>query len=412
MTKVLFIWPPKIEYIFSIQKHYTNFGETVAYLDAQNDVEVDVMDGSALMYFQWNFIEAYSKEYDFMVVYTDLHNSISAIKAAHQCKEISPKTTIISYGQGTPYAPDIYIDQGFDAAVHDPMYQKSIADFISYKQGEVSKRMLKGISFKEKGSLVSIRDTHELDVAEVAFPALDKLPIGQYKQISGRDQVCFTVTRGCPYPCRFCRVPIDQGRKVSYRPVPDVVAYLKQVKDDFASIKLIAPTFTIDRDWVLELCSTIKEENLDVKWIVTTRLELLDHELLNAMSNAGCIAIAFGLETLYTSTQNRVDKQLEPEVVIKQVELIHSYGIIPKAFIMLGIPGQTREEIVELYDFLQKHRVEIRPKEYYPYETLLSSNDKIELLQKFERENVYNNRIPGVHTMQFVKWLSNRTSVR
>lgn len=411
MSNILFIWPPKIEYIFSIQKHYTNFGETIAYLE-ENGCNVDVMDGSALLHFQWDFIQAYSKKYEYLIVYTDLHNAMSAIKAAQLCKKISPTTIIISYGQGASYVPETLIENGFDAVVIDPMYQKTIMDYIKYIEDNNYRTELRGIYFKEGGKLTKIEKRNVLDVSKVAFPALSKIPVKQYKQISGRDQVCFTVARGCPYPCHFCRVPMDQGKKVSYRPIPDIVDYVKEVKDNFKSIKFIAPTFTVDREWVLNLCESILSSGVQSKWIVTTRLELLDKELLDMMSRAGCIAIAFGLETLYSETQKSIDKNLPVDFVTSQVNLLHSSGIIPKAFIMLGIPGQTAKEIEDTYMYLRNNNIEVRPKEYYPYDELLSTDDQLGLLRRFEREDVYNTPIPEVSPSRFVDWLSDRTTVR
>jgi len=412
MIRVLFIWPPKIEYIFSIQKHYTNFGETIAYLDCNTEIDVDVMDGSALQHFQWDFISAYSNEYDFLIVYTDLHNSIAAIKSANLCKKISPKTVTISYGQGTPYAPEVFLEQGFDVAIIDPMFQKSIKDFIFFKWKKLSQVELSGVYFKQDNSIVKIPVKSELLVEKIGFPALDKIPVDQYKKISGSDQLCFTVAKGCPYPCRFCRVPIDQGKIVSYRPVQDTINYLKLVIKNYASINLIAPTFTVNRDWVIEFCEAIENNQLKFNWVVTTRLELLDEDLIRIMAHAGCITIAFGLETLYLETQSAVDKYLPVSLVQSNVEMLKKYGVIPKAFIMLGIPGQSKEEIEDTYKFLKENQIEIRPKEYYPYELLKTAENKMELLAKFEREDVYNKPIPNVTPLQFVKWLIDRTDVR
>ncbi len=412
MISILIIWPPKIEYIFSIQKHFASFGETVAYLDQITDFNVDVMDGSALQYFQWDFIEAYSRQYDFLVIYTDLHNSISSIDAAKQCKDISTDTVTIAYGRGVHYAPEVFLENGFDAAVIDPMYQTAIEKYIRYKTENSDLSELKGIYFREGNHTIQIDDKYEFDISKIAFPALGKLPIEQYKNISGRDQLCFTVAKGCSYNCRFCRVPLGEGRSIFHRRVDDIVEYTESVKDGFSSVKLLAPTFTAERVWVMELCEAILKADLKFKWIVTTRLELLDAEMLEMMSKAGCIAIAFGIETLYVETQSRIDKYLPREFMIKQFRLIHSAQIIPKAFVMLGIPGQTTTEIEEMYMLLKANRVEIRPKEYYPYELMLTNSNKLDMLRFFERNSVYKTRISDVSTLQFVKWLADRTAIR
>ena len=164
---------------------------------------------------------------------------------------------------------------------------------------------------------------------------------------------------------------------------------------------------------MVELCNRILNDNIKFKWIVTTRIELLDEELLKLMSDAGCIAIAFGLETLYLQTQKNVNKHYTKEFLIKQFDLIHKYKIIPKAFIMLGIKDQTKIEIEEMYNFLKANRVEIRPKEYYPYEDFFLEKDKFKLMQHFERTDTYcNNIIDDVEKREFINYLINRTNVR
>ena len=194
--KILIIWPPKLEYIFSIQKHYTFFGETIDYIRTHTDFEIKVMDGSALEYFQWDFIKEYANQYDFILVYTDTHNSISSINAVAQCKSISPKTIAISYGQGTAYFPQELINSGFDAVIIDPQFEESIVAYLQYKTGKAEESSLKGIFYKQGSHTIEIKETFEHNIENISFPALDLLPVQQYKNISGRNQLCFTVSRG------------------------------------------------------------------------------------------------------------------------------------------------------------------------------------------------------------------------
>ncbi|MFA7359487.1 MAG: radical SAM protein [Candidatus Kapaibacterium sp.] len=412
-SNILVIWPPKLEFIFSIQKHYTYFGETIGYLKDHTDLKITVMDGSSLMFFQWDFIKEYTKCYDFLLVYTDLHNSISALKAAQLCKSISPNTTAISYGQGTAYIPFELLENGFDAAITDYQFEESIVGFINYKIGKSNIDNLKGIVYKDKDNIVEIKDTFEHNMEKISFPALDLIPVEQYKKISGRDQLCFTVSRGCSFSCKFCRVPIANSNKTSYRDIKSTIEFVKKYMSEFSSIKFIAPTFTENREWVIKLCNEIINERIKFQWIVTTRIELLDKELVILMSKAGCIAVAFGLETLYQSTQAIINKEYSQDFLIKQFKLLHDNKIIPKAFIMLGIQCQTKTEIDDLYSFLQSHKIEIRPKEYYPYEKFFESSNKYELMKHFDRDDVYcNNLIKDIKKIDFINYLLNRTNVR
>lgn len=415
MPRILFLWPPKLEYIFSLQKHHTGFGETLAALSASEGFEVDVMDGSALMHVQWDFLAAFARGYDYLVVYTDLHNSISAMRAAQQCKRIAPETVTISYGQAVPYAWQTLLQQGFDAAILDSIYHRAIISFIRSRLGQTGKGQLSGVAFLDgTGNPVHVSAEPIGSIADHPYPALDRLPVEQYKRVSGRNQLCFTVAKGCPYNCRFCRVPIAEGRRTKYRPVSDVVEYASSAGRDFASVKFIAPTFTADGKWVRSLCREIGHRGTHFKWIVTTRVELLDEELVSDMAGAGCAAIAFGLESLYAETQSRIDKVIPRESLLRQVSLMHQYGIIPKAFVMLGIPGQTASEVEEMFRFLKDHGIEIRPKEYYPYQLLTDAPEhgKLQLLRLFERDDVNKMGMEGVQTGDFVRWLTHRTAIR
>jgi len=412
MLRVLFIWPPYVEYIYSLQKRFTDFGETATYVANQADFSVTVMDGTAHMLFQWDFISAYAEEYDFLVICTDTHNALHAVRAAHQCKRITRHTRIVAFGQAAAYVPDFLLSEGFDAVVVTPMYEDTLVRYMRSCSHDGCDKPVVGVATRHNGQVTIVPDDRPLSISHVPFPNLALLPFEQYKHISGRDQICFSVSRGCPYSCRFCRVPVSQGSHLANKSVDEIIAYLPNVVDRAASLKFIAPTFTADREWSLNLSSRISKAGIRCKWIVTTRLELLDEELLMEMSRAGCIAIAFGLETLYPETQRQVDKHLPEALVLEKVGLMRYHGIIPKAFVMLGIPGQTRQEIEDLYAFLQRHQIEIRPKEYYPYERLRESADHQATLARVARDGVYKSPIAGVTPVEFVRWLNTRTAVR
>ena len=415
MINILVIYPPKIEYIFSIQKHYTDFGETISYLDNEKLFNVDVMDGTALIYFQFDFIKAYSKAYDYLIIYTDLHNSITAMKTANLCKKISPQTKIISFGQGAPYAKDIYINNGFDAVVFDTLDYRMIKNYILLDKKIINdNKNIKGIYYKNDNKIIKIEKISKIeDINELPFPNLSKLPTKKYKEISGRNQLCITVAKGCPFNCNFCRVPINEGNNVKYKNIDDILNFIILNIKNFESVKLIAPTFTANRKWVIKFCKKIIEKNIRFKWVVTTVVKLLDEELIHYMSKAGCIAIAFGLETISINTQKVINKIQPLEDVKKVAFWMHKYSITPKAFIMLGIPNQTKDEILLMYKFLNDNKIQIRPKEFYPYNKILtvSYKEKLEYLEKFERFEVYENKIKDISTKEFISLLTNRTRI-
>lgn len=130
---------------------------------------------------------------------------------------------------------------------------------------------------------------------------LDRLPMTPWHlvDLEGLEEATLLTSRGCPYPCPYCSIrSVWQARNVpqSLDRVMEEIALLR-LDHGIRRIRLYDDTFTMDRPRALEFCRRLQEERLDVEWFCYARIDRIDEELAEAMAEAGCTRIRFGLES-------------------------------------------------------------------------------------------------------------------
>ncbi len=199
---------------------------------------------------------------------------------------------------------------------------------------------------------------------------LDSLPLpardlvnqnAYYIEPFGCHFVTIHTIRGCPFNCTFCSNPIGKGKTV-YRSIDNVLEEIEYcVKDRKAKIILFTDdTFTLNMKRAAEICDGMLKREIKVKWICETRANLLNKELLLKMRAAGCIEIQFGVETGSERLRNEIiNKHISDEAIINAFRWCHNLGIECDAFCMLGLPEETREDMLKTLEFSLKIKPDI-----------------------------------------------------
>ncbi len=413
-SKILFLWPPELPYDLTLHYHYTDFGEIAGYfLNQPEKYEVDIFDGGVLAYLKKEYISYLLKKYDYLVILTYIQNTHSAIRAAELCQKISPKTKIIAYGSSPYYVPQFFEKEPFNGYVWDGDWELSIESFIKYYNGEISKEETKGICIdggkvKNKGEW--------LDPKKWAFPPLDKLPLDDYDRVLlqkktikkfGDRQISVTVSRGCPYACLFCKAAVMYGRKERRRTVDEFIKYLEENCDRFDVLQMFAPNFTLDQEWTKEFCQKVIEKKLKLDWRCTTRAQLITPELAKLMAEAGCKSIGIGVESLQKDIQKQIGKVLNNHQMLDVFKMLRSNGIIPKGYIMLGLPGQTRKDVYDTIKMITDAGGEVRPSSYSPYQNL-NRNSTLKEIAAMNRYTYDINAVEGLSPIEFLKIIFER----
>ncbi len=163
-------------------------------------------------------------------------------------------------------------------------------------------------------------------------------------------------SRGCPYRCNYCNTASIWGRKVRYHSVQRIIEEIKKIKreENTRHIQFLDDTFTLNSEWVKELCNLIITENLNITWSCLTRIDRLEESLLRLMKKAGCNGIAMGVESGSQKVLDAVKKDLTLEKIFEGQKIINKVGIPWDAFMMIGMPYETKEDMLATLNMIKK----------------------------------------------------------
>ena len=195
---------------------------------------------------------------------------------------------------------------------------------------------------------------------------LDTLPfpdraVFNYQEILDRnyqDGAEFMVGRGCPFQCSFCinkklqTIYQGKGRFVRYRSVGNVIAEIKAVTSVYTNIRKITfqdDILGLNKAWLAEFAASYGRE-IRIPFRCNIRADGVDDEVLKLLKQAGCAELWVGVECGNETLRNTIlNKRLPTRTIINAFRLIKKYNIASKAFNMIGLPGETRENIEETF---------------------------------------------------------------
>jgi radical SAM superfamily enzyme YgiQ (UPF0313 family) len=109
--------------------------------------------------------------------------------------------------------------------------------------------------------------------------------------------------------------------------------------------------FTLNRRWVAELLEALSALAHPVQWGRATRVDLVDADLIRAMTDAGCTGIQFGVESGSQSVLDSV-KGIEKQQVRDAVTAAVACGIDAVCSFMIPFPQDTQETLQESLEFM------------------------------------------------------------
>jgi radical SAM superfamily enzyme YgiQ (UPF0313 family) len=205
-----------------------------------------------------------------------------------------------------------------------------------------------GVTYRSASGVISkgcLAYAEDLD--ELPTPDRSGIEVRRYKVRGlGYPQATIRVQRGCPFPCTYCLVHTVSGNRARHRSADSIVREIQQLlRDGIRYFYLRAETFSLDRQWALKLCRELALHCPGMRWVTTTRVELVDEELLVAMKHAGCYGISFGLDTASKESAQRARKPLRQGEAKQVFTLCRRHRILSLAYLMIGFVWDTEETL-------------------------------------------------------------------
>jgi len=163
-------------------------------------------------------------------------------------------------------------------------------------------------------------------------------------------------SRGCPYSCAFCEVPIVYGHTYRRRPLGEVLEEIKanvQITG-IRNIYFIDDNLTGHRDYARDLFRALIPLNLkwSCLWTINTSR---DEELLDLAKKSGCYHVNIGIENVCQESISSIHKLQNP---VKEYEellgRLRERGLFYSLNFMFGLDADTPELFKETLAFLDR----------------------------------------------------------
>jgi len=235
---------------------------------------------------------------------------------------------------------------------------------------------ISGLGFKKNGNTIINTLGKYVDIEKLPLVKYDLIKISDYTNTKLTDYFSrkkniwlpYQSSRGCPHRCAFCINTVTNNnkyRKKSAKKVIDEVKLLIQ-KYELTHIRIIDDNFFVDRKRVKEICEGFIENKFDITWDAECRVDYfrkghLDDDLLKLCTKSGLIELTLGCESGSQKILDYMKKDIKVENIITAVKQCHEHSIIPRCSFMVGIPEESKDDILMTAKLINKLR-KIEPK--------------------------------------------------
>lgn len=160
--------------------------------------------------------------------------------------------------------------------------------------------------------------------------------------------VAVLANRGCPFNCSFCYCFF--GKKHRKRDINNLILELKELeKRNVKNIFFIDSTFTLDKAWIADFCEQYRQNELQIKYQIETRLDCIDEDVIRMLSSSGCNKIWFGLEALSDDLLFKCNKQTTEAMIFDKLLEYSKFGVELGGFFIVGLPYETKANFDNLF---------------------------------------------------------------
>ena len=216
----------------------------------------------------------------------------------------------------------------------------------------------------------------------------DSLPTPAYEN---REKYIFNILpfrlkHGCNWgKCRFCSLAKGWNSGYLERSANKVVEEIGELIDNYDPKMLVCRDNSINGKNLLEFCACF--EKFKKPWIGMARADLSNKEI-EALQNAGCRLIYFGLESGSDRVLSEISKGIDSRQMSRFIRELYDHDIMPAPSLFVGAPGETEDDFEKTVRFILDHKNFLDIINLYPFRMTPAS--EYTLLKKESNKNTLN----------------------
>lgn len=276
-------------------------------------------------------------------------------------KERYPNLIIIAGGPQMTTMPES-MHEVFDYGIVG-QGEISLVKLIDAINKKVSLNKIGGLIYRKDGKLIINPVEENVDFDELAKIDYSIINKKYFKKRFIPEDYSFKVSLGimtsvgCPFKCPFCSIRFC-WKKPIYRKIDAVVEEIKDLYTNYnvRNLYLYDDLFAINKQRLREFKEKMDREGLlgKITFCCCTRADIFDEEMCQILKELNVVDVSFGFE----SGSTRILKYIKsnPNITVKQneevINLCVKYGLNVGGSIMIGVPGEKKEDIEKTIEFM------------------------------------------------------------
>ncbi|PTD93391.1 hypothetical protein C9439_08260 [archaeon SCG-AAA382B04] len=295
---------------------------------------------------------------DVIGVYLATYRCQKGLKILEIAKKYSNNAKTVCGGpHSTVTAEDLVKNQSVDYVVSGEAEQ-TFPELLETIDKNKNKYDVNGIVFCEDNEAVSTDPPKKIeDLDDLPTPARHHFDMEKYTLMNHLEIASIVSSRGCPFDCNYCSVPAIFGTECRLRSAEDIVNEIEEVNKKYGPDLFMFMDdnfdYSIDRLW--KICDLLEERDLDILWgCCSSGINSNNPGLLKRMDETGCKVLSYNLESGSKKSLEVMDPGISYESTKKDLELAGDLGLIRILNIIIGMPGETRDDIIESIQFAKE----------------------------------------------------------
>lgn len=332
-------------------------GYIAAYLE-QHSIKVEIIDAWADSYNETQLEDEIKKRKPNLIGVTIMSpNYAIGMRTAALAKWVSGGMVVVGGSHPSALPQECLEDNPSIDVVVVGEGEKTMLSLVQAMENEKNFDSIQGVVFRKEGKIVNTGFPPRIDTLDdLPYPARHLFPLEKYRTHPpfGKKNPYMTMmtSRGCPFKCTYCSDSIF-GKKYIVRSPDHVVDEIEYIINQYRvkEIHFYDDDFTINMKRAAEICDEIIRRKVKISWSCTTRVDLVNEELLRKMKKAGCWLICYGVESADPEIIKRVQKGYTIDKIRESFRLTKKMGIRTIGYFMVGLPGETKESIERTIQF-------------------------------------------------------------
>ncbi|MCC7551394.1 MAG: B12-binding domain-containing radical SAM protein [Methanobacterium sp.] len=282
----------------------------------------------------------------------------TALKYMEFAKKLLPDSLFVIGGPHPTFMPETILKEsdGIDVVVKG----EGEETMVNLAENYIDKNILdlgevQGIVYKDlqRGNIKSTPPRPLIkDLDSLPLPARHLVPFESYG-VSKEQSGGMITSRGCVFSCGYCSSSLIMGKKFRSRSPENVVDEIEELlyKYKIRDIAFMDDTFMLNKRRAYNIAQEIEDRDLDVSFVASSRVDMVDYNLLQKLKNAGMSTLYYGVESGSQRILNLMKKGITLQQAETAVKSAKKVGLEVLTSFILGYPGENEEDMNKTIDF-------------------------------------------------------------